>query len=880
MHDHHITWLELKSIPNLINAQGLLAETPKEKLAEFFEQWVGIIDSFSHWSNQVRMALRVGVDNQSSCTRIFWGISSDTPEKNDLYRERLIQNLEPLQLRLSLVEDKLPFPSELEKDACLLHLTQNLENASWSGDRTDEEIAQRERQYQFSIWQERNLSTLQSLYSLIDQVGREFRATSNNKQSLWVTTYMEPTVESENEKKWCWYQRELKRNRDLVLGGDDTPAPNQGQSKLNSEGLVFDDLINRLKCPTLGLIEVACHSSSSSHNSNEFANRVANLIRGSLEAPLRGDNPNKLEDLDYGVKISNPAVLFPNEDEAWQLASETFSNLKIRFWTFSNTLPKEAVRLPYIHSSSSIAQYFRLPCSWNEGVSGVRMVQPLPDYLEGGNQQHQSERMVFLGRNSQDQDVSIPMNDLKRHALIVGNTGSGKSTTIRHILRQIHQENIPYLILEAGKSEYRELLVSKGFEEIQLFTPGLESISPLYINPFELLPGVSLEAHIGRLQQCLEATLPLGGPLQSIVEEGLVKTYTENGWESWERGSKDSNKAFPTMSVFRAQLEIVAENRGYQGEVRSNVKAAIDGRVRALTKVFGVGRGRMLDTQLSMPSISTLLERPTIMELNHLRQEDKSLVMMLMMMFLREYRETKGLDADLKHLLLIEEAHNVIANVKSEGGGEGSKSDIRFKAVESFGNLLSELRSYGQGVIIADQSPNKLLPEAIKNTNLQIAHQLRSADDRDVMASCMVMSPEQESFLPKLGVGQALVYFSGREQAGVVRPKWDGLSDTLNETRLRVVVAAYLTLDEIRAFNHPLNWETFAINTILRSSLREMGNFDQLRENPDKLYHTAKRHFSMLSNEVLKLINFSEDVNKSEEHFDVIIFPEINNAIQ
>src|SRR5262249_50207820 len=165
-----------------------------------------------------------------------------------------------------------------------------------------------------------------------------------------------------------------------------------------------------------------------------------------------------------------------------------------------------------------------------------------------------------------------------------------------------------------------------------------------------------------------------------------------------------------------------------------------------------------------------LFQQPVIFELNDLNHETKSLIMMFILTLLREFRELNE-SRDLVHLCVVEEAHNVLGREEKVLGEEDGGANTRAKAVEVFCNLLAEVRALGQGLIIADQSPNKLAPDAMRNTNVQIAHQLRDAHDPEAIANAMIMDEEQRDFLGKLEPGRAAVFFTGLQKATFLRVK-------------------------------------------------------------------------------------------------------------
>lgn len=81
----------------------------------------------------------------------------------------------------------------------------------------------------------------------------------------------------------------------------------------------------------------------------------------------------------------------------------------------------------------------------------------------------------------------------------------------------------------------------------------------------------------------------------------------------------------------------------------------------------------------------------------------------------------------------------------------------QYKSGQMISNLLSEIAAYGQGVMIVDQIPVRLIPDAIKNTNLKIIHKLVSSDDISAIGDSIGLTDEQKNMIPRLRVGQALM---------------------------------------------------------------------------------------------------------------------------
>jgi hypothetical protein len=364
--------------------------------------------------------------------------------------------------------------------------------------------------------------------------------------------------------------------------------------------------------------------------------------------------------------------------------------------------------------------------------------------------------------------LQLPRKDLTKHGLIVGVTGSGKTNTCFMLLDQIWDggKGVPFLVIESAKSEYRGLLRNPRFKGLKLFTIGDETTSPLRLNPFEVPRGILLQTHLDYLKSLFSAAFVLYPPMPYVLEQSIQEIYEDRGWDlarntNW-RG-KDSERLYPTLTDLAAKIEVVINRMGYDERITMDVKAGLLARIEQLR--LGGGKGLMLNTRQSIDS-SVLFEQPCILELKQIVSDDeKAFLIGLILIRLYEHYEAGATQAkgDLCHITLIEEAHRLLRNVSMEQGGEVA-ANPRGRAIEVFANILSEIRAYGEGILMAEQIPVKLTPDAIKNTNLKIIHRLVAEDDRRIVGTTINLSDTQTRYLTKLRAGEAVAYTEGMQK--------------------------------------------------------------------------------------------------------------------
>lgn len=369
----------------------------------------------------------------------------------------------------------------------------------------------------------------------------------------------------------------------------------------------------------------------------------------------------------------------------------------------------------------------------------------------------------------------VDHNDLVRHSLVVGSTGSGKSCTCKRILSELIEKDVPALIIEPAKDDYVRWAIKMNEtlpeeKKFRIYMPGYDTfegtpLSTLKLCPFEpaAVPGapVDMMSRCENLISLINASLPTEDILPVLIDETIYSIYDLAYPGLFSSGAMmPQQEHYPLLSALTVMSKQVMQRKNYEEKVKSNLATCLETRFQYLTRGT---RGKLLNVMHST-DYGELFDHPTIINISGVSAaRDKALIMSVLMLSLYEYRKSKytydaayrkkAQENKLLHLTLVEEAHNIL--MKPDAGAPSNNPQ---KVVaDLFTNILSEIRSYGEGMMIVDQYPTRLIPDAIKNTNYKVIHRLVSPDDSDVMASSVALREEQKALISCLTPGNAIV---------------------------------------------------------------------------------------------------------------------------
>lgn len=407
-------------------------------------------------------------------------------------------------------------------------------------------------------------------------------------------------------------------------------------------------------------------------------------------------------------------------------------------------VPKTMKRWTTTYTLDEIAPFMRFPVLYDGETIELRKETAALQEKNG----------ILLGHDTNKYDVILPIDLIAKHMFVCGVPGAGKTNTMLHLTSSLWKNKIPFLVFEPAKREYRELALF-DIPELIIFSPSACTDFPLHLNPFEFPKGLTLSEHIQRLCQVFEGAFPIAPPAPFILDRAIQKIYENHGWSV-----KDINtgvKEYPLMSELYDQFEKELKNTNYDSEIQGNIRSVLEMRIGSLLRRE---MKEIFDVKKSSLSPEEWLEYPVIMELEAMGEGPANFVTLLLCTLIREtlkVNHLKDREKKVRHVIFIEEAHNLIAQESNIPNGQ--ESNPKIAATAFIVKMLAEVRALREGIIIADQLPTAMAPEVIKNTNVKLVHRLTSGDDRELIGSTMSASGLQMENIATYTSGQALITY-------------------------------------------------------------------------------------------------------------------------
>lgn len=300
-----------------------------------------------------------------------------------------------------------------------------------------------------------------------------------------------------------------------------------------------------------------------------------------------------------------------------------------------------------------------------------------------------------------------------KHCGIFGKTGSGKTTLMVRILKELCEKDKPFLIFDY-KRNYRDLLKHPDFEKqgILIFTVGRNNVVPFQFNPKNGPEGIEEYVWIKQLSQIIEKVYLLGpGANDVFMESAGLNTFKE----MQERVLKQKKRARELLWW-------------------ASVK-------RTLNAINYPGLGEVVNCQRGYP-IPELLNKKVILELDGLSNSDQAFIIGSLLLWIYHYRMRQPEREILKHFIIIEEAHHLFLQTRQEE----DIADI----------IMREIRELGEAIIIIDQHPSKMSVSALGNLSTKFALTLSLNQDVSALANAMLLGKDERRYLAMLTLGQCI----------------------------------------------------------------------------------------------------------------------------
>ena len=362
------------------------------------------------------------------------------------------------------------------------------------------------------------------------------------------------------------------------------------------------------------------------------------------------------------------------------------------------------------------------------------------------------------------EEMRVPMDVdlLASHCFITGSSGSGKSYATYQLLDNLLKRDVHMRVIEPAKGEYKQ--VFGGLKGIRIFNTDPNVYKMLRINPFQFPENLHVLTHIEKLIQIFNASWALYAAMPAILKEAVVKSYTKCGWDVmnsvWIEGI--SEHKYPVFQDVLEILPVIINSSDYSADSKGDYKGALLTRVQSMT----TGITGLIFERSEGIQDSILFDSNAIVDLSDIGSEETvALLMGVLIMRLGEYRQsvrkagTGSRDARLKHVTVLEEAHNILKRTSKDQSQEGA--NIVGKSVEMISNSIKEMRTYGEGFIIIDQSPMAVDTSAIENTSTKIIMNTPAKDACEELSSALSLNEDQSKELSRLGTGVAAVMQKG-----------------------------------------------------------------------------------------------------------------------
>ena len=554
------------------------------------------------------------------------------------------------------------------------------------------------------------------------------------------------------------WQESFSQNNSKTEGTGESDTDNYNSSKGLSQNVqmnymnksiktILDRIDNQLErlreFESLGMWENAAYFLSSDLETSEIA-------AATYKSLMRGENS--------GVEASAINSWSSLYDSKKTLAVSSYiKSFKHPLFYNNDLLGNNIIVNPCSYvSSKELALHMALPKKTVNGLPVVEHAEfgkQVSKYDEKDNVKKLSLGKIYnMGTIFSKNEVKIDRESLSMHTFVTGSTGSGKSNTVYEILQQLEMVGINFMVIEPAKGEYKN--VFNSYCNVHIYGTNPKLFDLVRINPFSFPSSIHVLEHIDRLVEIFNVCWPMYAAMPAVLKDAILKSYEKCGWNLKNSTSLFDCPIYPSFIDVKNEVIEVINRSAYSIETKSDYIGSLVTRINSLTN--GLNGQIFCNNELSAEE---LFNRNVVIDLSRVGStETKSLIMGILITKLNEFRLDEPLEMNnhLKHVTVLEEAHNILKRTSLEQSSD--TANVLGKSVEMISNAISEMRTYGEGFIIVDQSPSSVDRNAIKNTNTKIIMRLPDEEDRRNAGKSAALKDEQLDELSKLPRGVAAVY--------------------------------------------------------------------------------------------------------------------------
>jgi len=322
------------------------------------------------------------------------------------------------------------------------------------------------------------------------------------------------------------------------------------------------------------------------------------------------------------------------------------------------------------------------------------------------------------------------------HIGVFGSSGYGKTNLVQWLILNLAKHEIPVLIFDFSKRNYRDLLsLPELKDKIRVFTVG-RNVSAFRFNPLKPPEGIQISQWAKEFSEVFDHAYWMMGGGRHIILKALDEIYTK------------ANPNWPKIKDLKDWLERYAQTRTSPRE-RNWISTA----ERPLESLCFREVGDVFDCEEGiLPSEFFKKGTVTILELDSLSTNDKTFFIEIMLQWIRDVALVSNVREKLIGVIALEEAHHVLNREKSKTLGMETVIDLIFR----------EVRELGIGMIYVDQHPSLISYPALGNTSTHIYMNLgldtkHSSDILDASNMLGLKYEDEGDYLRRLPTGNAFI---------------------------------------------------------------------------------------------------------------------------